>query len=213
MVSSLVLCQQDKVVTAAVHNPVASRFRIQLFNIFVLVIQCPSGAVGLRADNGFKKLAFQLLDFVFRLLLLLRGGAVILQHRLLFLYLVFHLAVFLLYGVHKVLDAEHVAMVGKCHCVHTVFLGFLNQVANLRHAVKHRIVRVNVQVCKVHNSMEGFICYTKLQIYEKKTEQLKVKTKNNEQNAKMLKHQELHPKISPTNNPSGQQTTAHRITA
>ena len=68
--------------------------------------------------------------------------------------------------------------------------------------------------------MEGFICYTKLQIYEKKTEQLKVKTKNNEQNTKILKHQELHHKNiprksqnSPTNNPTGQQTTAHRITA
>jgi len=58
--------------------------------------------------------------------------------------------------------------------------------------------------------MEGFICYTKLQIYEKKTEQLKVKTKNNEQNAKMLKHQELHPKTAqPTTHPvNRQQPTA-----
>ena len=62
---------------------------------------------------------------------------------------ILHLTVLLVHRVSEVLNAEHVAMVGKGEAVHAVFLAFRHQVGHLRHAVEHGIVRVDVQVGEV----------------------------------------------------------------
>ena len=58
--------------------------------------------------------------------------------------LVLHLAVLLLHGIHKLLDAEHIAVVGQRHRIHSVAFAFADQVGHFRHTIEYREVRVHV---------------------------------------------------------------------
>ncbi len=147
LVALLVLGQQYEVPAAAVGDAVAARFGVALFHGGVLVVERAVGAVGLDAYYGLEKLPvecgklgvdggglflqvaqagrpFGHLGVRVQLLDLLYFCLKLSLFRLQLLYFVLHLAVLLLDGVHQLLDAEHIAVVGQGHSIHPVAFAF-----------------------------------------------------------------------------------------
>ena len=63
----------------------------------------------------------------------------------------FQPAVHFLAIVQQLLDAVHIPVVGQRHGVHPAAKAFLYYIRHFRHPVQHRIVRVYMQMRKVHN--------------------------------------------------------------
>ena len=124
MVAFKVLGKQDKVIARTVDNALTPVLRIDVFEVLVLVVQRATGTVRLGTHDRLK----------LRLALLATG-------------------VNLIGSIEEILDAEHITMVGEGHGVHAVLPRLLDEIGNFRHAVKHRIVRVYVQVRELRHNI------------------------------------------------------------
>ena len=157
-VAGLVLGQQYKVPSAAVHDSLASGLGVYLLECLVLVVECSARAVRLDAYNRLEwdvlcRLLLQFGKLRLQLRFLSRVG-LLLYVLLALLNSLLALAVYLPGSIHQILDAEHVAVVGERHGVHAVFLAFAYQIRHFRHAVEYRIMRVYMKMNEVsHNCL------------------------------------------------------------
>ena len=147
-------------VTAAVHHAFLPVLGIYLLEVLIFVIEGTAGTVGLGAHDGLEDLSLHTLQLLLQLAQLGRplrhlGVGIQLLHLLdlglQLLDAVLHLAVLLIHRIQQILDTEHITMIRQGHGIHSVVLGLLDEVGDFRHPVEHRIMRVYVQVCKVHH--------------------------------------------------------------
>ena len=126
MVAHLVLGQQNQVPASVLSA--------------ITLVNADRRTIGFYSVNRLEELLVQFFDLLLRGNLFFLGRFRLCDDSLLLLDGILHLAVFLVHCVSKVLDTEHVAMVGKGEAIHAVFLTLGHQIRHLRHAVEHGIM-------------------------------------------------------------------------
>ncbi len=125
-IALFVLRKQDKVPAAAVDD-ILSAFRAHSL-VALHTMSAASSAVSLTAHYGLEGDVFT--TVIFRLL--------------------FELLIEVFTVVKQFFYAVHIAVVGKCDGVHTVFATLVYEVRHFGHTVKDRVVRMDVKVSKRH---------------------------------------------------------------
>ena len=143
MISFFVLCQYNKVPAA-------------LVGFALFLVHAAACHIHFATDDWLEKLGFRLcyFGFAFRNLgfLALFGVAFVFQCGQCFLQVfdfTFRTAVLFIDVVGKFLDAKHVAMVGDGNTLHSVFHGFVHQLADAGLSVEQRVLGVYVQMNKI----------------------------------------------------------------